>query len=563
MWRHYLILSALLSLFPLICFPQDKNPDNQLRGIIRQYGQVEVTIPYPGLKSADRLSRNVSILSVKDNIIFISLSPLTVEWFINQGFIYSIPEHRVVRGIESATSSIQAMNWDKYPTYPQYDSIMQAFNMNYPALCRLDTIGTTIDGRLVLAIRLTGAIGNEADKPNVFYTSTIHGDETGGFVMMLHLADYLLNNYGNNERVTSLMDNLNIWINPLANPDGTYTSGKSITSPVRYNAEGEDLNRNFPDPETPHTIQQKETADMVRFLKKHRFVLSANFHSGDEVVNYPWDRWPRLHADNDWFYSVSRKYADTVHTGSKQGYMTFMDNGVTNGYEWYLLYGGRQDYVTYSLQGREVTIELDNKYITPSSQLQSLWQENWRSMVGYLENALFGIRGKVVSAVTSVPLKAQVFIAGHDKDSSQVFSDSLTGNFTRMVSPGIWNLSFSSPGFRDTVMSNVEVVSQQKIHLDVKMKPISYDTTKNGTPLLYPNPALTRFNALLPANLAGEITISIINYYGELISEEHNTYTPGFPVLIFTDKFPPGTYTVVFKNLIKGSSCNGRIVVIK
>ena len=121
-------------------------------------------------------------------------------------------------------------------------------------------------------------------------------------------------------------------------------------------------------------------------------------------------------------------------------------------------------------------------------------------MVGYLENALFGIRGKVVSAVTSVPLKAQVFIAGHDKDSSQVFSDSLTGNFTRMVSPGIWNLSFSSPGFRDTVMSNVEVVSQQKIHLDVKMKPISYDTTKNGTPLLYPNPALTRFNALLPAN---------------------------------------------------------------
>ncbi|MCK7536337.1 MAG: hypothetical protein MZV63_37830 [Marinilabiliales bacterium] len=85
-------------------------------------------------------------------------------------------------------------------------------------------------------------------EPEVFYTSTIHGDETAGFILMLRLADYLLKNYNTDSRVKDLVDNLEIWINPLANPDGTYRSGNYIISPVRFNANGYDLNRNFPDP---------------------------------------------------------------------------------------------------------------------------------------------------------------------------------------------------------------------------------------------------------------------------------------------------------------------------
>ena len=53
---------------------------------------------------------------------------------------------------------------------------------------------------------------------------------------MLRLADYLLKNYQTKHRVRNLVDNLEIWINPLANPDGTYRTGNIITSPTRYNA---------------------------------------------------------------------------------------------------------------------------------------------------------------------------------------------------------------------------------------------------------------------------------------------------------------------------------------
>ena len=148
-------------------------------------------------------------------------------------------------------------------------------------------------------------------------------------------------------RVKNLVDNLEIWINPLANPDGTYRSGNTISSPTRYNANGVDLNRNFPDPLTPNTMSAERNYDMMKFMRKHRFVISANFHSGAEVVNYPWDRWfSKYHADDSWFYSISRAYADTVHIYSGPAYMNDLDNGVTSGAVWYMVYGGRQDFVT-------------------------------------------------------------------------------------------------------------------------------------------------------------------------------------------------------------------------
>ena len=138
-----------------------------------------------------------------------------------------------LKGIVSAASMSKAFEWNTYPTYTQYDSIMQSFAVNYPSLCHLDTIGTSINGKLVLALKISDNPAVDETEPEVFYTSSMHGDETGGFILMLRLADFLLKNYNDNARVKELVDNLEIWINPLANPDGTYNSGNAISSPVR------------------------------------------------------------------------------------------------------------------------------------------------------------------------------------------------------------------------------------------------------------------------------------------------------------------------------------------
>ena len=569
MLRHLLILFFIFPLFSPQCFSQNIENNSKLREIIRQYGQAEVIIPYSDRISADILSQNVSIVSVINNSIYIKLSPLTAEWFIQQKFNYLIVERIENKGVISAQNLIKALDWETYPTYSQYDSIMHSFSNTYPDLCHLDTIGTSVNGKLVLAIKISDNAAIEEGEPETFYSSTIHGDETGGFVLMLRLIDYLLKNYNLNSRVKNLVDNMEIWINPLANPDGTYNSGNTIISPTRFNANGYDLNRNFPDPAKPYSdnyVMQKETHDMVKFMREHKFVISANFHSGVEVVNYPWDKWfSKFHADDSWFYSISRAYADTAHAYSGPAYMNYLDNGVTRGADWYIINGGRQDFITWELQGREVTIELDDQYVTPAAQLPLLWMYNWHSLIGYLENALYGIHGLVRNKSTEEPVPAKVYIAGHDKDNSHVYSDTLSGSFIRLIEPGQWSLTFTANGYFDTTISNIDVFPEQRTDIIVDMRAVTNHIGKTFSKavLLYPNPAENVIGVELPDEITGNVNVRIINQLGMLLTDYTTETFHGNPLTIDVSWLPAGTYFIFFKNIFTGFSSHGRFVVIK
>jgi len=565
MIKRIKIISFLLILFTFWCYSQLPSGDELLRETIRKYGQARVNVPFPGTKQFAELSRNVSVSSLKDKTVEIVLSPYTVDWFISQNFKYTVLEAPDAKSIITSSDIKQAVEWESYPSYTQYDSIMQSFAGLYPGLCNLDTIGTSIYGKLVLVLKISDNAGVDEDEPETFYTSSMHGDETGGFILMLRLAEYLLRNYTTDIRVKNLVDNLEIWINPLANPDGTYLTGNTIVNPTRGNANGYDLNRNFPDPELPGMVIQKENADMIKFMRGRKFTVSANFHSGAEVVNYPWDsRW-WLHADDDWYYSISRKYADTVHNHSVAGYMTFMDNGVTNGYDWYSINGGRQDYVTYELQGREVTIEIDDTYITPASQLNSLWQNNWRSLLGYLENSLYGIHGLVTDANTGEPVRARVFIAGHDRDSSHVYSDTITGRFIRLLAPGTWDLDFTAEGYLDNHVKNVIITEGKATELTVEMvqfiNPV--DTTDTPVPVLYPNPANDFLNVVLPETLFGTVNVRLYNTKGIKLKDFVENTAEDIPVHIDVKVLPGGVYILIIRNTVTGITEKSRFVVVR
>jgi len=565
MIRRIIILLSLTAFSSQTCYTQNLRNDDRLREIVRQYGQAEVTVPYSDSRMLDYLSLNVSIRAVRNKIIEISLSPLSIEWFISQKFSYTIKGKSDLKGIVSAANIDKAFEWNTYPTYSQYDSIMQSFAANFPMLCHLDTIGKSINGKLVLALKISDNPSDDETEPEVFYSSTMHGDETGGFILMLRFAEYLLKNYSDNARVKELIDNLEIWINPLANPDGTYNSGNAISSPVRYNARGVDLNRNFPDPTLQNVVYEKETNDMIRFMKRHRFVLSANFHTGSEVVNYPWDRWlTKLHADDVWFNSISRAYADTVHIYSGPNYMRDMDNGVTRGALWYIINGGRQDYITQELHGREVTIEIDNQYVTPVLQLEVLWENNRRSLMGYLENALYGVHGMVLDSESSAPVAAEIFIKDHDIDSSEVYADTLTGSFVRLLAPGIWPFTFTAGGYRDTTI-NVAVNAAQKTDITVYMLKgtIPPDSSLHEPPVLYPIPASSVLNAVLPDEVSGNVNIRIISQSGQIMIDYYTEAYKNLPVLIDINRLSSGSYSALFTNYKKKTSCRGRFIVIK
>jgi hypothetical protein len=222
--------------------------------------------------------------------------------------------------------------------------------------------------------------------------------------------------------------------------------------------------------------------------------------------------------------------------------------------------------MTWELHGREVTIELDDQYVTPAAQLTLLWQNNWHSLLGYLENALYGIHGLVRDVNTHIPVPAKVFIDGYDKDSSQVYSDTLTGSFVRFLSPGLWNLTFSAKGYWPVTISNINVTNRQKTDLVVDMSPYTNkveNPNSSTSLLLYPNPARNEIRALLPDTEAGNFNVKIINPAGKLVSEYITESVQGIPVLVDIKMLPSGTYTIVFTGITTRTSFNGRFVVIK
>lgn len=363
--------------------------------------------------------------------------------------------------------------WDTYPTYEGYLSMMADFVTAYPNLCELVVFDTLDSGRLLEAIHINTALNTIHKKPSVFYTATMHGDEVVGYVLMLRLIDHLLTNYGTEDQVTLLVDSLDIWINPLANPDGTYFTGNSSVSGARrYNASYVDLNRNYPDPENgPHPdgkAWQEETIAFMALAEQEKFDVSVNIHGGAEVCNYPWDTWSPITADDLWWQHVCHEYADTAQFYSPSGYMDDFTSGVINGYVWYTTNGCRQDYMNYFQQCREFTLELSQTKMPDGSELPGFWEYNYRSFLNYMNQAYYSLHGEVTDSISGAALKAKVYISGHDLDSSWVYSDALGGDYHRYLKAGSYILTFSAPGYVSKDVS-VVITDNQRSILDVTL----------------------------------------------------------------------------------------------
>ncbi len=372
--------------------------------------------------------------------------------------------------------------WSCYPTYGQYTALMHHFVSENPDLCRIVDLGptnNTVRPHRLWAVVLTDNPEIDEAEPEVLLTSTMHGNETTGYVLLLRLIDHLLTGHGTDPEITALVDETEIWINPLANPDGTYRGGNdSVDDAIReYTTtsgenSGVDPNRNFPDPsDDDHPdgpARWPETEAMMALAEAKTFVLSANFHGGVEVVNYPWDTWERRHPDDAWFQDLARDWADLAQINSPGGYMTFRDNGITNGYDWYQIHGGRQDFMTFFHGGREVTIELSDAKLLPADELDDLWLWNRRALLDFIAHAQEGIRG-VVTDPNGTPLDATIEVVGVDseEDGSMARTDPAVGDYHRLLLPGLYDLRIEAADFQPREIHGIAVINGEAAVVDV------------------------------------------------------------------------------------------------
>jgi hypothetical protein len=361
--------------------------------------------------------------------------------------------------------------WDCYPTWEQYEDMLEHYATNFPEICRLVNIGPSGEGsRALYALKISDNPDAEEAEPEFLYTGTMHGDELAGYPLLLRLADEILGNYDDanpDPVLKSMVDDMVLWINPLANPDGTFAGGNHTVSGSQryYTTTSTDPNRSFPiPPEAPTPAgRAPETQAMMALADAENFTMAANFHGGAEVVNYPWDMYSQRHVDDAWFQTVSRVYADAVHAENPD-YMDGFDDGITNGYDWYWTEGSRQDYMNYYFGCREVTIELSNVKSIDAAQLEDHWTWNRQALIDFVLQAnAGGIHGIITDASSDDPVAATVTIVGHDDSTrlSRMFSDPDAGDYQRPIEDGTWTVEYSAWGYQPTVVSGILVASSR------------------------------------------------------------------------------------------------------
>lgn len=473
-------ITALLLFFTLISFSQtDMQKANKY---LAKKGEVFFEFAINNKLELNELTTNLSIINFDSatNIVQARANRKEFDLFMNNKYSFTVKKEANETGFrqmfERKNQSKVPFSYTAYPTYTEYLAIMADFEVDYPNICKKIEIGTSVQNRKLLAVKLSDNVSVHEQEPRFLYVSTMHGDETTGFPIMLRLIEYLLDNYGSDSEITDLLNNNEIYISPLHNPDGTYAGGNNtVSGATRGNANFIDLNRNFPDPEdgihSDGNSYEPETLAYMAFAEQNHFTVACNFHGGTEVVNYPWDTFEALSAEDDWWKFVSREYADEVHL-IDSGYMSGFNNGITNGWDWYQVQGGRQDYMNYYMHAKEVTIEISNQKNPPGSQLPYYWDTNKEALIKYMKQVTYGIRGVVTDAVTGNAIKASVYINSKDFQNSWVETELPFGDYYRPIKGGTYQVTYAAPCYISQTVS-VSVSDLNSATKNISLQPLA------------------------------------------------------------------------------------------
>jgi len=355
---------------------------------------------------------------------------------------------------------------EAYHDYDELTAELQSLAASRPDICLLLSAGRSVQNRELWVLKISDHPASEEDEPEFHYISTIHGNEPVGTEMLVYLSRHLIDQYGVDAAITGLVDETEIYILPMLNPDGNALGS-------RYNANGVDLNRDFPDritdPDNTLTGREVETRRVMTFFGDHCPVMSANFHGGALVMNYPWDSTTLpsgMYAacpDDDVFIHLAETYAAA---NPPMWNSPYFEHGITNGNDWYALFGGLQDW-SYNWMGcMDLTGEISNDKWPGTAALAGLWEDNRASMIAYLSECHRGVRGLVTDAASGQPVAAVITVTGRDMP---FYTDPAVGDFHRCLLPGAYQLRFEADGYQLAVVDGVVVGEGPATRVDVSM----------------------------------------------------------------------------------------------
>lgn len=407
------------------------------------------------LLQIQRLTKNIEPASADGKLFRIYLVPKEYELFRKLDIRYQIT-------IPDLNLHYQLF-WDDqdnpygYYTYDQIISIIDSLSLNFPTICKKYLLGTSSGGRQLSILKISDNVAIDEPEAEIMFDGGIHGDEVGGPQNIILLARELCLNYGINPTYTDLINTREIWLYPMVNPDGRVAMS-------RYNSYGVDINRDCgymwnAEGQSTGAFSQIETKTLRKIILDNQFVVYTNYHSGTEILSYPWSYRSSSARDYNLFNSLGSVYSITSGYSSLQygqGYNVM-----------YAINGSTKDF-TYGCTGNiGWSIEISNNKQPPSSQIMTFYNNNKPAMIEMISRSNWGISGMITDSATGEPLRASIWI----NDYYPVYSDPEVGDFHKYIIPGNYTVKIRVNGYKTKTLTNITVPLTGCIEVNAELVP--------------------------------------------------------------------------------------------
>lgn len=405
------------------------------------------------------------------------------------------------------------------PFFYTYNSMIDSlfsWQSQFPQIASLELIGQTQqEQRDIYAIKISDNVATDEDEPVLLFDGTHHACEIMGMEICLALADTLLHSYVTDSTITSIVNDFEIWIVPLINPDGNSAVHSDISLFYRKNGrdldndgnlyeylcnnswtcstEGIDLNRNYDwywqygGSNIPmnyyyrgaNPSSESENQAITGLVSRIRPLMSLTYHSWGEVVYYPW-QWSDYSAapDSNVIEDIALEFASYIP--KENGFESYdiepSEGRSGQALNWQYGHYGVISFLPETVQSQD--------FIPESEERRDAVVDANLSGIFYLFSRANGsqIRGVVTDRHSHAPLSAEIrVLQAYSTRVDPRMADSLYGRFYRLMTPGAYTLEFRHPDYPVKTLSNVVVADGQITDLNVKLgQLVTGDANDNG-----------------------------------------------------------------------------------